>query len=132
MREFHNVLAALAQRRHLHLDAVEAVVQVHPELAIGDHARQRAVGGNDYAAVDAARVGATDAFDGKILDGGSSFDCAAADRSETSSRNSVPSCACSNLPRRPRTPVAVRSSIPKSSASSSVSTIAAQLLRIAR
>ena len=39
----------------------------------------------------------------------------------------MPSCACSNLPRRPRTPVAVRSSMPKSSASSSVSTIAAQL-----
>ncbi len=57
----------------------------------------------------------------------SSLAWAATDRSETSSRKSVPSCACSNLPRRPRTPVAVRSSIPNSSASSSVSTMAAQL-----
>ena len=48
-----------------------------------------------------------------------SFACAAGERSDTSSRNNVPSCACSNLPRRPRTPVAVRSSMPNSSASSS-------------
>ena len=34
--------------------------------------------------------------------------------------------ACSDLPRRPRTPVAVRSSIPNNSASRSVSTTAAQ------
>ena len=39
----------------------------------------------------------------------------------------MPPSACSNLPRRPRTPVAVRSSMPNSSASSSVSTSAAQL-----
>ena len=58
----------------------------------------------------------------------SSFACAESERSETSSRNSVPPSACSNLPRRPRTPVAVRSSMPKSSASSSVSTSAAQLM----
>ncbi len=56
----------------------------------------------------------------------SSFACAAGARSDTSSRNNVPPFACSNLPRRPRTPVAVRSSMPNSSASSSVSTIAAQ------
>ncbi len=39
----------------------------------------------------------------------------------------MPPLACSSLPRRPRTPVAVRSSMPNSSASSSDSTIAAQL-----
>ena len=58
----------------------------------------------------------------------SSFACADSDRSDTSSRNSVPPSACSNLPRRPRTPVAVRSSMPNSSASISVSTSAAQLM----
>ena len=57
----------------------------------------------------------------------SSLACADGDRSETSSRNKVPPSACSNLPRRPRTPVAIRSSMPKSSASRSVSTSAAQL-----
>ena len=57
----------------------------------------------------------------------SSFACAVGDRSPTSSRNSVPLSASSNLPRRPLTPVAVRSSMPNSSASSSVSTSAAQL-----
>ena len=56
-----------------------------------------------------------------------SLDCAAAERSVTSSRKTVPSFASSNLPARPRTPVAVRSSMPNSSASTSVSTMAAQL-----
>ena len=58
----------------------------------------------------------------------SSFAWADAERSATSSRKSVPPSACSNFPRRPRTPVAVRSSMPNSSASSSVSTSAAQLM----
>ena len=58
----------------------------------------------------------------------SNFAWAAADRSEISSRNKVPPSACSNLPRRPRTPVAVRSSMPNNSASMSVSTSAAQLI----
>ena len=57
----------------------------------------------------------------------SSLASADGERSATSSRNSVPWSTASNLPRRARTPVAMRSSMPNSSASSNVSTNAAQL-----
>ena len=69
MREFDDVLAAFAERRHLHLDAVEAIVQVHAKPAVGDQARQRTVRGHNDAGVDAPGVGTADALDREILDG---------------------------------------------------------------
>ena len=50
-----NVLAAIAQRRHLDLSDVDAVEQVLAERALGDHVLQVAVGRGDDADVHARR-----------------------------------------------------------------------------
>ena len=62
-REIRNVLAALAQRRQVHLDDVEAVVEIAAEPAGGDLGAQIAVGRGDHVDVDAARLERADALD---------------------------------------------------------------------
>ncbi|MNN18536.1 hypothetical protein D3C81_1317480 [compost metagenome] len=49
MRQHQDVLATVAQRRHLQVEHVQAVEQVFAEAAFGDHALQVAVGGADDA-----------------------------------------------------------------------------------
>ena len=56
VRQRHDVVLALAQRRHLDRDDVEAVVQVLAELARLHHRRQVAVGRGDQPHVDAQRA----------------------------------------------------------------------------
>ena len=122
-KEHIGIVAKLCRRRVVELEPVG------PSERNGalDHALELAdVGRHDDPRVDPARAKTADALDGQILNGRRSLACAAGDRSDTSSRRASPR-GCANSPRRPRTPVAVRSSIPKSSASSRVSTIAAQL-----
>ena len=67
LRELDDVVAARAQRRHLHVDAVEPVVEVQPEPAVLDQPRQRPVGRDDDARVDPARAEAADPLDREIL-----------------------------------------------------------------
>ena len=51
-----DVFLAIAQRRQLHRDDVQAVEQVLAKLALGNHFREVAVGGGDDAHVDLHRV----------------------------------------------------------------------------
>ena len=69
LRELDDVVASRAERRHLHVDAVEAVVEVHAEPAVLDEARQRPVGRDDDPRVDAARAVAAYTLDREILNG---------------------------------------------------------------
>ena len=127
--ELEDVGSPFAERRDADVDAAQPVVEVGPEQVLFDEIAEAPVGGRDDTDVDAVDSVASHALHGEILDGAEQFGLRrCGDRSDTSSRNSVPPSACSNLPRRPRTPVAVRSSIPNNSASSSVSTSAAQLM----
>ena len=52
--EQRDVLAPLAQRRHVDVDHVDPVVEVLPEQPLGHHLRQGPVRGRDHAHVDAA------------------------------------------------------------------------------
>ena len=125
--ELANVFSSCLRRRHLHVQTVQPVIKVQPESPQLDQPRERALG-RRLIRVSTRRVPRTPTRSmDKSWMARRSLARAAGDRSDTSSRKSVPSWACSNFPRRLRTPVAVRSSIPKSSASSRVSTIAAQL-----
>ena len=103
--QFGDVFSPVPQRWDLHVDSVQPVVQVDPEPSVRHQFRQRFIGRDDDAGVDFAGAAAAHALDGEILDGAQQL----------------------RLRGRPRTPVAVRSSIPNNSASSSVSTMAAQL-----
>ena len=62
-----DVVLALAQRRHVDRDDVEAVVEVLAELPVGDHLRQVAVGRRDDADVGAQRAGAAEALELVLL-----------------------------------------------------------------
>ena len=61
------VLGAGAQRRHLDVEDVEAVVEVLAELAALHHVLQVAVGGGDDAHVDLLGLGAADRHEGPLL-----------------------------------------------------------------
>ncbi len=63
-----NVALVLAQRRHVHREGGEPVVEVLAELAAIDHALDVAVGRGDDADVDLVVVGAADAADGARLE----------------------------------------------------------------
>ena len=62
-----DVVLAIAQRRHLHRDDVQAVEQVLAEPAFLHHLRQVAVGRRDDADVDAQRPGAAEALELVLL-----------------------------------------------------------------
>ena len=57
-----NVLAAIAQRRDVDADDVEAVEQIFVELPRGDGLLQWFIGGRDDADIDLERLVAADAF----------------------------------------------------------------------
>jgi hypothetical protein len=61
------VAAAQAQRRHLDVDDVEAVVQVLAELALADRLGQVAVGRGDQPHVDLDRLAAADPLERPLL-----------------------------------------------------------------
>ena len=63
-----DVVGAVAQRRQLDPDDVEAVVQVGPELALLDQPAQAAVGGGDEADVHRHRAGAAHGHDLPLLE----------------------------------------------------------------
>ena len=67
--QLRDILAPLAQRRHLNVDAAQPVVQVWPEQAARGKRGQRTVGRHHDAGVHTARPGAADAFDREVLDG---------------------------------------------------------------
>ena len=67
--ELHHIPPTFPQRRHLHLNANEPVVQIHPEPAVGHQTCQRPVGGNHDPRVDPAGTKAAHPLDGEILDG---------------------------------------------------------------
>ena len=54
--QHRDVLAPLAQRRHLDRNDVEAIEQILAKLAVGDQLAQVAVGGGNHAHVDALRA----------------------------------------------------------------------------
>ena len=128
LREDEHVAPRDAQRRHLDVHDVEAVVEVLAEAALADVGREVAVGRGDEPHVDGDRSrcrrrARTSAPAGRA----SSFTCVASGISPISSRNSVPPWACSKRPmRRLSAPVNAPFSWPKSSLSSSDSASAAQ------
>ena len=65
--ELGDVLAPRPQRRHLHVDAMQAVVQVQPEAPQLHQPGQRPVGGHDDPRVDAARPEPADPLDRQVL-----------------------------------------------------------------
>ena len=67
-RERPDVLAPVAQRRQLHREHREPVVEVGPEGAARDHLLEVPVGRGDDAHVHAHRLGAADALDDPLLE----------------------------------------------------------------
>src|SRR5262249_54557048 len=142
LHEERNVLAALAERRQPHGDDVEAVEEILAERAVRDHLRELRKRGRGDSHVDLDRVGDADALEPpprsnwRSWSTRSSLACSAWLIVPTSSSSSVPLCACSRRPWRvPTAPVNAPRTWPKSSASSSVSGIALQLMatnRLAR
>ena len=107
---------------------VQAVEQILAELSVGDHACQVAVGrGDDRARPPSSCASRPTRSNSRSCSTRSSFICSAALIVPTSSRNSVPLCACSSRPcRLPTAPVNAPRTWPNSSASSSVSGMALQ------
>ena len=68
LRQRHDVVLALAQRRHLDRDDVQAVVEVLAELAGLHHRRQIAVGRGDQPDVDAQRPRAAEPLELVLLE----------------------------------------------------------------
>ena len=66
-RQDRDVLAALAQRRHVERDHVEPVVEILAEAARGDLLLEILVGRGDHAHVDLDRLGAADALEAVLL-----------------------------------------------------------------
>ena len=66
-RQLGDVVAPLAQRRHVDLDAAQPVVQVGAEEPLLDHPGERPVGRGDDARVHPLAAGAADALDGQVL-----------------------------------------------------------------
>ena len=130
VREHQHVVAALAQRRHVQLDDVDAVVQVLAEAALGDELAQVLVRRAQDADVDRQlrSLGPT----GRIVFSWitrSSLTCMCSGRSATSSRNSVPPSAVWNRPGLSLTaPVKLPFLWPKNSLSMSSVGIAPQLI----
>ncbi len=71
--QFRQVLAALAQWRHLQLDHVDAVVQIVAEAPVLDQLGQVLVGGREDAYVHRLFVGRTDRAHRLFLDGAQQF-----------------------------------------------------------
>ena len=67
--ECHDIARALAQRRQLEVDDVEAEQKILAEADVADGLRKIAIGGCDDADVDGHRTGAPDAVDQPFLDG---------------------------------------------------------------
>ena len=67
LHEQRDVLLPLAQRRQLHRDHVQPVVQVLAELAVCDHPSEVAVGGGDHAHVHLDRVRVADPLELALL-----------------------------------------------------------------
>ena len=67
-RELQDVFAPLPQRRHMNVDAAQAVEQVGAKQPPRDQLRERSVGRRDDAGVDATGAGAADALDRQVLD----------------------------------------------------------------
>jgi len=65
--EERDVFAAFAQRRNLNRKNVEAIVEVAAKFAVGDEAREVAVGGGDDADVHGLRAIAAEAFEFLLL-----------------------------------------------------------------
>jgi hypothetical protein len=62
-----HVVEPVAQRRHLDLDHVEAVIEIFAERAAADHLGEVAVGRGDDAHVDLDRLLAADALEAELL-----------------------------------------------------------------
>ena len=101
------------------VDAAQAIEEIRTKQPLLHQRRQTAIGGrHDPDIQPAGRMCPPTRSTARSWIARRSFAWADSDRSETSSRKSVPPSAASNYLRRPRTPVAVRSSMPNSSASS--------------
>ena len=61
--QFRNVLTPFRKARHPNRNHAEAVIEILPEVAIGDEARQVAAGRGDDADVDLHLLGAADALE---------------------------------------------------------------------
>ncbi len=68
LRQFENVGRAVAQRRDLQVDDVEAEQQILAEGAFAHGVGEVAVRGRDDADIDRNRLGAADAVDHAFLD----------------------------------------------------------------
>src|SRR5262249_5665642 len=66
--EERHVLAAIAKRRQVDRDDVQAVVQIRPELALLDRPLEVSVRGGDHAYVDLDRRGSADARGALLLE----------------------------------------------------------------
>ena len=128
LHQLEDVAAPLAKRGHADVDAAQAIEQIGAERPLLHEIRESAIGRGDDPDVDPVHTVAADAFDGKILNRAQQLRL----RGQRQIRDFIEEQRAAirrfELPRLPRTPVAVRSSIPNSSASSSVSTSAAQLM----
>src|SRR5207249_4935109 len=62
-----DVLAAVAQRREINIDDVEAIEQILAEIPAGDFFLQIDVGGGDHAGVDLERLRVADANELALL-----------------------------------------------------------------
>ena len=68
-RQLEDVIPARPKRRHLHVDAIELVIQVQPEAAMLDHLGKGTIRGDDEPRVDLTSAAAADALDREVLDG---------------------------------------------------------------
>ena len=71
--EQRHVFAAFAQRRNLNGKNVEAIVEVAAKFAVGDEAREVAIGGGDDADVDGLGAIAAEAFEFLLLQDAQEF-----------------------------------------------------------
>jgi hypothetical protein len=93
-----HVAAALAQRRQRERDAVQPVVEVLPEAALGALRPQVLVGRRHHADVDLDRTRAAHPEELARLDRAQELRLHGSDTSPISSRNSTPRSAASNRP----------------------------------
>ena len=68
MREERNVLESLSKRRDLDRENVQAVVEIFPEFAVGDHLLRIAVRGSDNARVDIDFLVPADAAESSLFE----------------------------------------------------------------
>ncbi len=71
--EQRHVFAAFAQRRNLNRKNVEAIVEIAAKFAVGDEAREVAIGGGDDADVDGLRAIAAEALEFLLLQNAQQF-----------------------------------------------------------